>query len=604
MDAQILNLRNQIAELERRTAPIIAGLEREKNELEVRIAALEEQLASNASDDLKQQITTLREELATLKQQLVAQKKMTEDQKKLITDAVGDDALNPKFDLKVFINKLKGDLAKVTGDLAKCQIDKDLLVNKIDRLLGLLRINDDLKSNISRWLNGEFDELDNNFFENNIQEQVKSILGYTDLLIDYVLLPIEQSNLSGAIREDVLSIFNFTSRDSNLEFKELQKLLEDVFRHRNLFNSTTNRDIIEVVRGSYPYLQGLIDQNKTPSDQEYKSYFEKTDDVFYMTSFTNRSFKRFKKLPISGIPIRILAIRFFQLYREKIQNVPFTDHAIYDEGTIGPESVPVPVPESVPVPVPVPEPEPEPVPKGKKSKYDILGTHLKTFPFILNRITSSSKSSKENIDKNITAFGQLGVNNKDAPIKQFIDEYLSSADFLKGTNIKDLNKLGRGVSNQIEEDNILEDGDNSEYAKIFQEYFNKIYTNMATLKSLRDAKFIKFIYDFFTSYIKTYGVEKNLNIETDVPHYYNKFIKYFIGDIASKILKDKFKTDENIIEDLIKYANIDYKENKTRLIYFNIPTGRKQAGGAIEDIESDDPLEVYNHDFINLDDVF
>ena len=127
---------------------------------------------------------------------------------------------------------------------------------------------------------------------------------------------------------------------------------------------------------------------------------------------------------------------------------------------------------------------------------------------------------------------------------------------------------------------------------------------MAKLKALRDVKFIKFIYDFFTSYIKTYGVEKNLNIETDVPHYYNKFIKYFIGDTALTILKNKFETDENIIEDLIKYAYIDYKENKKRLIYFNIPTGRKQAGGATEESDADDdPLEVYNHDFINLDQI-
>jgi hypothetical protein len=349
-----------------------------------------------------------------------------------------------------------------------------------------------------------------------------------------------------------------------------------------------------------------------------------------MTSFTGGNFKRFKKLPVTGIPIRILAIRFFQLYREKIQKTEFTDHAIYvppgevPEGRPGREGGPgrgeVPGREGGPGEGRsllermrglnwrrglVPHREGSPI-RRTPSDYTTMKTHLLTMPFILKMIRSSGKSMSKFLKKDLDEYGvKTGVSDKSSPIfKIFLDKHRAEEYFIPEKLLNELSKLTPHT--QEEEDEIIKQKLNSDFSKKFRTFFNELYKNFKkkfTTQNQAERIFLTFIYDFMLGYISTYGIDGYLDINKDIPIYYNNYFKYFIGKKALDLIKDKIIptdeeiSDDQIIESIINYANGD------------IPTflqkpSRYVKGGSLEESDEDaDPLEVYNHDFINLDEI-
>ena len=82
--------------------------------------------------------------------------------------------------------------------------------------------------------------------------------------------------------------------------------------------------------------------------------------------------------------------------------------------------------------------------------------------------------------------------------------------------------------------------------------------------------FLKFIYDLIIGYSLTYKSNSSDQPEPrvdDVRDYYNDFFKDYIGNTAKKLLRDQgLRTDEDIIESLIKYGNgesISFLEKKS-----------------------------------------
>ncbi len=227
--------------------------------------------------------------------------------------------------------------------------------NPFNEVLALLSIDKELTDKIKAYLGNPTQEGLNAIDEvlKEDEKEAESVLTYLRILLSYQLEAIESIEVDSAIKEDILSLFKFsTQRDTTKELRELLQVFEQLFVHpdaqvKSLLEPTLvegRESVIVQAVDENPYLKGLLEAKEVDSSNAYPGakqnetfstelvpFLEDTDNIFtHIIAFVQDNSLKLRRYESSedamsawkqakGLPLNILILRFLQLLKQKFQ---------------------------------------------------------------------------------------------------------------------------------------------------------------------------------------------------------------------------------------------------------------------------------------------